>query len=98
MMCCAYPPEIGKPLAYKANRAGVVERFADHAVQKSVEADLALIDHYDQLLNDVELTIVQTAKQATQGISLSHACSRSCWTASLNAKVRIGFLSQSPGL
>jgi transposase len=56
-------PEIGKKLAYKANRDGVVERFSDPAVQKSVEVDLALIGYYDQLLNDVELTIVQTAKQ-----------------------------------
>jgi transposase len=56
-------PEIGKQLAYKANRDGVAERFPDPAVQKSVEVDLALIDFYDQLLRDVELTIVQTAKQ-----------------------------------
>jgi transposase len=56
-------PEIGKKLAYKANRDGVVERFSDPAVQKSVEVDLALIGSYDQLLSDVELTIVQTAKQ-----------------------------------
>jgi hypothetical protein len=32
-------------------------------VQKSVEVDLALIGDYDQLLSDVELTIIQTAKQ-----------------------------------
>ena len=56
-------PEIGKKLAYKANRDGVVERFSDPAVQKSVEVDLALIGSYDQLLSDMELTIVQTAKQ-----------------------------------
>src|SRR6058998_3692064 len=56
-------PEIGKKLAYEANREGVVERFSDPAVQKSVEVDLALIGSYDQLLSDVELTIVQTAKQ-----------------------------------
>lgn len=56
-------PEIGKHLAYKANRDGVAERFPDPAVQKSVEVDLALIDYYDQLLSDVELSIVQTAKQ-----------------------------------
>jgi transposase len=56
-------PEIGKKLAYKANRDGVVERFSDPAVQKSVEVDLALIGYYDQLLSDVELTIMQTAKQ-----------------------------------
>jgi transposase len=54
---------IGKNLAYKANRDGVAERFADPAVQKSIEVDLALISYYDDLLRDVELTIVQTAKQ-----------------------------------
>jgi transposase len=56
-------PEIGKKLAYKANRAGVAERFPDPAVQKNIEVDLALIGYYDQLLNDVELSIVNTAKQ-----------------------------------
>jgi transposase len=33
-------PEIGKKIAYKANRDGVVERFPDPAVQKSIEVDL----------------------------------------------------------
>lgn len=56
-------PEIGKKIAYKANRAGVAERFPEPAVQKSVEVDLALIDHYDQLLRSVELSILHTAKQ-----------------------------------
>lgn len=56
-------PEIGKKIAYKANRDGVAARFPDPAVQKSVEVDLALSDFYDQLLRDVALTIVQTAKQ-----------------------------------
>jgi transposase len=56
-------PEIGKQLAYTANRDGMAERFPAPAVQKSVEVDLALIDYYDQLLSDVELSIVQTAKQ-----------------------------------
>jgi transposase len=56
-------PEIGKKIAYKANRDGVAERFADPAVQKSIEVDLALIDHYDRLLRDMELTILKTAKQ-----------------------------------
>jgi len=55
-------PAIGKKIAYKANRAGVAERFADPAVQKSIEVDLALITYYDALLRDVELTIVKTAK------------------------------------
>jgi len=56
-------PELGKRLAYKANRDGVAERFPDPAVQKSMEVDLALIDYYDPLLNDVELSIVLLAKQ-----------------------------------
>jgi transposase len=55
-------PAIGKKIAYKANREGVAARFADPAVQKSIEVDLALITYYDELLRDVELTLVQTAK------------------------------------
>ena len=54
---------IGKNLAYQANRDGVAERFADPAVQKSMEVDLALVSHYDTLLRDVELTLLKTAKQ-----------------------------------
>jgi transposase len=55
-------PAIGKKIAYQANREGVAERFADPAVQKSVEVELALITYYDALLRDVERTIVNTAK------------------------------------
>jgi transposase len=55
-------PEVRTPLAYQANRDGVAERFLDPAVQKHVAVDLALIDGDDQLLNDGELTMVQTAK------------------------------------
>src|SRR5438093_2624389 len=56
-------PEIGKKIAYKANRAGVAERFADPAVQKSIEVDLALLGHYDELLRDIELSVLKAAKQ-----------------------------------
>jgi transposase len=60
---CQYNlPEIGKQIAYKANRDGVAERFPDPAVQKSVEVDLTLIGHDDDLLRALELTIVTTAK------------------------------------
>src|SRR5262249_31735239 len=54
--------EIGKKIAYKANRAGVAERFDDPAVQKTIEVDLALITYYDKLLQDLELSILKTAK------------------------------------
>jgi transposase len=56
-------PEIGKKIAYKANRNGVAERFADPAVQKSIEVDLALLGHYDELLRDIELSVLKAAKQ-----------------------------------
>jgi len=56
-------PEIGKKIAYKANRDGITERFPDPAVQKSIEVDRALIDHYDRLLRAMELTVLKTAKQ-----------------------------------
>src|SRR6266699_6882222 len=56
-------PALGKNIAYKANRDGVAERFSDPAVQKSLEVALSLVSDYDELLRDVELTIVKTAKQ-----------------------------------
>ena len=55
-------PEIGKKIASKANRDGVAERCADPAVQKSVAVDLALSTYDDQLLGDIERSIVQAAK------------------------------------
>jgi transposase len=55
-------PEFGKKIAYKKNREGVAEHFPDESVRKSVEMDLALIDHYDKLLTDVELYITKSAK------------------------------------
>ena len=56
-------PEIGKKLAYPANRTGVAERFPDPAVHKSMAVDLALIGYYDQWLSAIEVTIVKAAKQ-----------------------------------
>jgi transposase len=55
-------PEIGKKIAYKANRGGVAERFAEPAVQKSIEVDLGLIAHYAQWLTGLEIAITQAAQ------------------------------------
>jgi transposase len=55
-------PEIGKKIAYKANREGVAERFSDPAVHKTIEVDLALSTHDDALLKDLERYILNTAK------------------------------------
>jgi transposase len=54
--------EIGKNIAYKANRPGVAERFADPAVQTTIAVDLSLITYDDELLQDLELSILTTAK------------------------------------
>jgi transposase len=56
-------PEIGQKIADKANRDGVAERCPAPAVQKSIEVDLALIDHDDHVLRDVALCVLTTAKQ-----------------------------------
>src|SRR5436190_15967212 len=55
-------PEIGKKIAYKANREGVEDHFPDPSVRKTIEVDVSLIDHYDKLLGEVELYITRTAK------------------------------------
>jgi hypothetical protein len=56
-------PEMGKQLADTANRDGGAERFPAPAVQKSIEVDLALMGHYDDLRRDLELARVTPAKQ-----------------------------------
>src|SRR5436309_13650810 len=55
-------PQFGKKIAYKKNRQGAAEHFADSSVRKSIEMDLSLIHHYDKLLTEVELYITQNAK------------------------------------
>jgi len=55
-------PTFGKKIAYKANRADVAERFTEPAVRKSIETNLALLDHYDRLLTELELYLARTAK------------------------------------
>jgi transposase len=55
-------PEIGKKLASKANREGVEDPFPDPSVRKTIAVAVALIDHYDPLLGEVELSITRTAK------------------------------------
>ena len=56
-------PEMGKKIAYQANREGVAERCADAAVQKTIEVDLTLLTYYDELLRALALSILTTAKQ-----------------------------------
>src|SRR5262245_47010272 len=55
-------PEIGKKLAHQANREGVAQHFPDPSVRKTIAMDVALIDHYEQVLREVELYLTRTAK------------------------------------
>jgi len=55
-------PEIGKRLAHKTNREDVAEHFPAPSVRKTIEVEVSLIDHYDQLLGEVELDLTRSAK------------------------------------
>jgi transposase len=55
-------PPLKKKIAYKANRAGVAEHFPDVHVRRSIEADLVLLDYYDEVLSQLELHLERTAK------------------------------------
>lgn len=55
-------PDFGGRINYKVNRQGIAERFSDPSVRKSIEVDLQLLAHYDALICDLELYIVNTAK------------------------------------
>ena len=56
-------PEMGKKLAYQANRDGVAERFPAPAVQQSMAVDLARLGYYAPLLSALEWHIVTVATQ-----------------------------------
>ncbi len=56
-------PEITAAIAYKSNREGLADAFVDPSVHKSIEIDLALVDHYDVLLRELELFLVRQVKQ-----------------------------------
>ena len=54
-------PELGKPIASTAHRAGVAERVADPAGHKRIAVDLAVIRHDDSRLRDMAWSVLTTA-------------------------------------
>ena len=54
------PPS--RKLQYASNRDGVAEAFSDPAVRYSVETDLRMLGHYDDIVRDLERTLEQSAK------------------------------------
>jgi transposase len=64
-------PDFGKRIAYPANREGVAQHFEEPVVRKSIEVDLALLERYDALIQELELYLVRQAKQhEPQGFQL----------------------------
>ena len=55
------PDPLGR-IANPKNREGVIERFHLPCVQKSIEANLAMIETYDQVIAGMERDIVQSAQ------------------------------------
>jgi transposase len=49
-------------LTHEKHRTGIVEKFGDPVVQKSMAVDLAMIRHCDLLLGDLERTIIRLAR------------------------------------
>lgn len=49
-------------LAWKQNRAGVAEKFADRCARKTVEVDLGLVEHLDGVIGELELYLTRAAK------------------------------------
>ena len=50
-------------IAKPQNRKGIVERFDDPSIQKSISANLLMIESYDRLLTQLEHEIIASAKE-----------------------------------
>jgi transposase len=55
-------PDIEKKISRKSNRKGLLDRFSDKSVRKSMALDLKLLDNYDELLPRLEHEISLIAK------------------------------------
>lgn len=55
-------PSFEKTISRKNNRLNIIEHFNDPAVQKSMELNLSLIDHYDSILRKTENYILNHVK------------------------------------
>jgi transposase len=61
-------PTPKKRIAYRANREGVAEQFTDACASKSIEVDLELIGHYDEIITDLELYLTRKVKVHDQDL------------------------------
>jgi hypothetical protein len=54
------PP--GKRITYRSNREDLGEGFEDSSVRHSIAADLALADHYEVIIGELELAVLRQAR------------------------------------
>jgi transposase len=52
----------GKRITYRSNREGLGEGFEDVSVRDSIAADLALINHYEVVIGELELAVLRQAR------------------------------------
>ncbi|MCF7928628.1 MAG: transposase [Spirochaetales bacterium] len=70
-------PDFEKNISYSANRTCLSDRFPDPDVQKSVEADVHLLDAYHRTLIDIEAQIKRRAGLSVTTRSLVSSCAPS---------------------
>lgn len=54
------PP--AKRITYRSNRDGLGDAFADPSVRQTIAADLALADHYEVIIGELELAVLRQAR------------------------------------
>src|SRR5262245_22376341 len=52
----------GKRISYRSNREELDKGFEDLSVRNSIATDLALIDHYEVVIGDLELAVLRQAR------------------------------------
>ena len=55
-------PAFPKPISYRSNRIGIVDRFEGDSVRRMIQLDVDLIDFYDQQIKQLDLYLEQNAK------------------------------------
>jgi transposase len=55
-------PSPGKRISYRSNRVGLGDGFEDLSVRESIAADVTLANHYEALINELELSVLRQAR------------------------------------
>jgi transposase len=52
----------GRRISYRSNREGIEDVFEEVSVRESVAADVTLADHYETVINELELSVLRQAR------------------------------------